>query len=613
MADMSKDLKTIAEASQVLVRTLDMGIELAQKMLSAWLKQKETRDFASMILKGASKPENRDAILVSKYISEPDIINTMNDILKREAAAGREIDGEFHSISQPDLVPDGKLDNTVTTGKYFTFFSTQEDKVDLLISEAYARTGLASELSQDTLKKFSGKLENNKVYHLQNMTVTQYEGLRNGIANLDKDMRFTLFTERNEDGTYDIAFLERTEPKAVRDERGLVLRNSDNEVVTTSYNIPEMVKSIMINEKMLENSRDAEEYNHKLEANTNYRENALNDIMNKDQYFALDDIYTAVNNSSIKYDDKMKIIESIARYDEFPSEKDNLYNLLKNCDLDIKEKGKFLRNLSEIGKAVYVVPASIMYNPETNEQSYRIRSEENSYMVVGQGITIRQPGKNDIRIPDRTQNPEGARANIDKFMKDCQVNDKSTFLVLTEQEFKKSRSLNKRISEIQWKMDQINIKADKSQEDIDNLAQLRAEKTELYREMPLNKNTIESLEQYENPEIYSNQLTNTSNRIRKQTKRSIRANKDLFMIGDKDEIGTSFTDCTISKIVELDGSINENLKEEYRQAVNDLDENMQIEELPTETVDKLIETARMELEERDGQEEQHDNEIIDLR
>ena len=55
------------------------------------------------------------------------------------------------------------------------------------------------------------------------------------------------------------------------------------------------------------------------------------------------------------------------------------------------------------------------------------------------------------------------------------------------------------------------------------------------------------------------------------------------------------------------------MKEEYRQAVNDLDENMQIEELPTETVDKLIETARMELEERDGQEEQHDNEIIDLR
>ena len=41
MADMSKDLKTIAEASQVLVRTLDMGIELAQKMLSAWLKQKK--------------------------------------------------------------------------------------------------------------------------------------------------------------------------------------------------------------------------------------------------------------------------------------------------------------------------------------------------------------------------------------------------------------------------------------------------------------------------------------------------------------------------------------------------------------------------------------------
>jgi hypothetical protein len=411
MSNTAGDAKTLAEAYKVLAHSLSISIGAATKLLDRLLQNQDTRELGEMMLKIGNDP-NHDIndVLLTRNI-HPEVIPNLAEILKREdKLAANIINADSEDKSTKNAI---------------IYFSCQKEQIDLALSEALARSGLIKEIDRDIANNYLGKLKDNPMFEMKNLTVEKYDMLLQDISKLDFPLnRITLFPKHYEhNGTkrVDVGFLSEIQEKAIKDVSGKIK-------TVGPYSIPNIVKGLLVKQQMLENVKGSQEYEVFMNEKNEYRDSI------KDKYFhsdkmrgelkSLSNVYDRIKRLNIDDREKSKLLTMLKNSSISKTSRDNFFIGLDKLEIDQNVKDVIAKKVIDLNSINYLVPATISF--EDNEPVYTL---DKNYMTIGSSVASNIDGKSTLIELNK------AEGEIDYFMKSNMNLDNRTMVVLNEKEF----------------------------------------------------------------------------------------------------------------------------------------------------------------------------------
>lgn len=439
-------MEVIDTFSVLLQKSLEISSETANKIIHEWLRhcdEKKLNDALVGMLDTTGSAKNLDNVYLTVTGVNKEAAPTFSAIYQREflrpalildmSAEDSVIDGLGDVSVSPMEVGRG-VDFSSFKNPVFLSLSSEHEKLELIRAETHARMGLASEIPMGYVRNFADKLKDNPLLSLNGLTPAQYEALRLEVAKLPKDMHFSLF------------------PDYMRDEKGNVteinvgfLSRTGGIGAETSYSIPDIMKSIMVKTTVLENDKAFEPYLKKLEYDIRRRNTIVKEAIEKNTG-KKEEIIREVRKLSVK----PSVRNALAKYVEMEYEKEGIGEMrrkfaavFEKLDLEPVTVNRLLKKLEEADKTMYVVKAEISID-DKGEKHYHINTQD--YAVTGKTLEIyehgremREYGNSDEDIKDPKKAQAHKASELDGFMKNTETTPNTVFLMLTEQEFKKSK------------------------------------------------------------------------------------------------------------------------------------------------------------------------------
>lgn len=421
----------------LLAKSLGVAEGVAEKIVREWVKRGDEVRLNKAItsILGASKNENDMLVFtpVAKEAAETFSALYQRD-LKRPAMIA--------DFLQEDLVADGigdlkgsalngikgKDDLMNLSNPSFISLKSEQEKIIAIRSETYARLGLAAEINREFTKPYIDNLQDNPMQEIKGLSIAEYETLKRDVQKLPKDMRFTLFpeyhTNRSGKTTVNVGFLTKT--------GGIGAKNA--------YNIEEIVKNILVKEKVIENSKFGLTYIDKMEKEAENRDAIVNEYI-KENPLDIKNAIREIYNLDISQDKKEKL-EDYIRENYYSKDNQELKSgisvILKDeKGLDYNELLHVLDNESEKS---YIMKGDVFVDEKGVK---KIKLDRENYAIVAKNLTIRQAGEKDIVVGDSVEDKkstvfrtEHQAQELGAAMQKWQRSDESTVVRLSSKEFK---------------------------------------------------------------------------------------------------------------------------------------------------------------------------------
>ena len=437
--DMGKTAIFGIEAFYNLVgKSLGVAENVAERMVHAWIKRgDEVRlNKAITAILGATKDKN-DMLVFTPVAKEA--AETFSALYQRDLNRPAMI----ADFLQEDLVADGigdlkgstfngihgKEDLMNLNNPAFVSLESERERIIAIRSETYARMGLAAEIDREYTKPYIDNLQDNPMQEIKGLSLAEYETLKRDVQKLPKDMRFTLFPEyrvgRNGNTTVNVGFLTKT--------GGINAKNA--------YNISEIVKNILVKEKVIENSQYGFDFITKMEKEAENRDAIVNEFIRENPL----DIKNAIRSTyelNAPQELKEELEECI---------RENFYSL-DNQELKLKideimkqhkdiNYNELLHVLDNENEKSYIMKADVFIDDKTGKK--KLKFDRENYAVIAKNMTIRQSGEKDIVIGDSEDDKkstayrtEHQAQELGAAMQKWQRSEESTVVRLSSKEFK---------------------------------------------------------------------------------------------------------------------------------------------------------------------------------
>lgn len=356
-----------------------------------------------------------------------------------------------------------KTDNYVDGNDLFTgtqnsiiFFSPQKKELEMALGEAKLRSGFIKEMSMDVLNVYiqnekdliqktknelekielslnpdKGKiklleqklqdLQNNKldIKMLSGIPVAEYEILKNRKNLLPKNQQFTFAKtaayELDGEMVVDVAFCSKTYP--LYDKIGnREIDQSNISRYDNEYRVRDMLVNLnvmkTVHPEMLDNlTKDIE-----------FRDKISKELV-KTQAITKTTIINEIDN--------LKVSEPFLLKNEISKDILDINTIKAIVDRDEKlnksQKENLLKDINSLGKEKYIVPIKII---EKDNKQKSLTIDLDKFACVGDDLTIRQPGRDDIVITDK----KAIESNIKQFVSEISDDLNTKFVVLNADE-----------------------------------------------------------------------------------------------------------------------------------------------------------------------------------
>ena len=417
-------------------RSMGVAERAAEQIVAAWIKRGDEARLNKAItsILGASRDKNDLLVFTQVPKEAAETFSTLYqrdlerpamiaDFLKEDTVADGigDLSGTLESITgAEDLM---KLNNPA-----FVSLQSETEKIMAIRSETFARLGISPEIDRAYTKAYADKLTDNPMQEIRGLDLAEYEALKRDVQKLPQDMRFTLFPEYkvNKEGktTVNVGFLTKT--------GGINAK--------TSYNIADIVKNILVKEKVIENSEYGDNFYEKLEAEANRRDEIIQEFVkdrNADEKPVIREIYELDAPDNVKTE-----LEDYVRENWYSKEnyeiKTEIEKKLRGTDINYNELLHVLDNDMEKS---YIMKADIFIDEKTGKA--KLKFDRENYAVVGKSVTIRESGNKDITIGDGAEDRSNAAVKaehesqeLDAAMQRWEKSEESTVVRLSSKEFK---------------------------------------------------------------------------------------------------------------------------------------------------------------------------------
>lgn len=543
--------KSMAEFSLNAMKSIEQTTAFMKALAAIFMRYLEKDESRESLLdfyeKGLGQEKNLkpgEKLSILSYNVQPEYTKQLHEICSRDKIAY--MDAKSNTF---DLVIDGKGDDVKLITNSVWIYNTQQTAFHKAVAEAKARSGYEQEVPREIANSFVKDLINDKnpMLELKDIPITKYIALRQDIQKLEPEMRFTLFPKYHEkDGEklVDVGFLTRTEKRF--DKRGNAL------VEPKQYNIPELMKGLMLKQQMMERNENTKDYFDKIEAKEQFKENTINELL-KEKPPTINSIKKEIELMRIDDSDKVKLENMLNKYKDQPEIKNEIISEISKLDkLEDFNKKRLAKDVDSLGKEMYIVPAKVI--KEKGSFEYEVSLKDS--VCVGKDITVRTAGRDDLII----ENENSMKNNLDKKLTEYSevgksLNAEYRFVVLTADEFRGIENGN------------INF---------------------IGKNNRLKKKNIKFLKEKENPELFKENIeVSEAEKKAEAIIDKINANKERFMLeSDQDLTGIrrfdEYHESTIENIV-TEQNVKEEIEEseteavidseiiEYQEALSDID------------------------------------------
>lgn len=428
-AKMAGDLANFATAG---LKSVDSTANLLKAFALFFIKILEVQESRQQLINFYQDGLHEDVKLstgeklsIVSYSIHPNYAKQLYDICKRDHI------GHLNTQTNTfDLVMDGKGDNIKGINDSVWIYSTQKGEFHRAVAEAKARSGYEQEIPREMANTFLYKLmkDKNPMLEIKDIPLAKYIALRRDIQKLEPDMRFTLFPKYNEkDGVkmVDVGFLSKTE--RLYDKKG------NPYVDPQQYDIPELMKGILVKQQLLERDEESSVYFELISEKEKTKQDIIDELL-KTRPSTVNSIRKEIEAAKIDDITKLKLVTLLKKYYQDPGSKFELINAVKKIEmLDNLNKNRLLKSIEELGKEMYVIPVKIV--KDAGELEYEASIKDSIYL--GRDLTIRSAGKADLVIEDETS----LRSNLDRKLTEYteagkEVGKEYSFVVLNENEFR---------------------------------------------------------------------------------------------------------------------------------------------------------------------------------
>ncbi|WP_097005249.1 hypothetical protein [Lacrimispora amygdalina] len=416
MADISKDTAAMAEAYQVIANSLGLALNAATRLLDGLLNNKDTQEFARMFMTINKDPNHtKEDKMVGRDIS-PELIPIVTKILDRE----NEIAAKIVHMN-PDDEPSKNI---------LLYFECQKEKIDLIVSEAFARTGLLKEMDRSRSDEFVGKLFDNPMREVKGLTQEKYDEFLSDVSKLKYPLNMITLFPRHYDwngiSLVDVGFLESTTERKIRTPDGKVTESGP-------YSIPNIIKGLLVKQQILDNAKNLNEhgefYNRRLE----YRKSVIHKVLNlediKRERRSISNIYSFIERFDPDSDNKNMLIKLLKDSAVSKESRFRLIDEISKLSTDELMKEKILNKINDLKDINYLIPAKIVQDG----MDYSYELDFNNYIKVGASVNIHTNRCN--RIIDL----KCSEQEIDYFAKLNMSSDNKTLLILNQNEFEQKK------------------------------------------------------------------------------------------------------------------------------------------------------------------------------
>ena len=416
MADISKDTAAMAEAYQVIANSLGLALNAATRLLDGLLNNKDTQEIARMFMTINKDPNHtKDDKMVGRDIS-PELIPIVAKILDREDQIAAKI---VHM--NPDDEPSKNI---------LLYFECQKEKIDLVVSEAFARTGLLKEMDRSRSDEFVGKLFDNPMREVKGLTQEKYDELLSDVSKLKYPLNMITLFPRHYDwngiSLVDVGFLETTAERKIRTPDGRVTESGP-------YSIPNVIKGLLVKQQILDNTKDLNEHGEFYNRRMEYRKSVINKVLNLDEIKrerrSISNIYSFIERIDHNSDIKNMLIKLLKESAISKESRFRLIDEISKLSTDELIKEKILDKINDLKDINYLIPAKIVQDG----MDYSYELDFNNYIKVGASVNIHSNRSN--RIIDLKSSVK----EIDYFAKLNMSSEDKTLLILNQNEFEQKK------------------------------------------------------------------------------------------------------------------------------------------------------------------------------
>lgn len=424
------------------------------KMLEKQETQKQLLDFYAIGKQEEKKLLPGEKLSFSAYSIEPAYAKQLYDICKRDNI------GFVTSASNTfDFAVDGKGDSIKGVNDSLWIFNTQEKQFQIAVAEAKARSGYEQEIPRNIANEFLYKTmkDGNKMLEIKGLTQEQYIAIRKDIQLLDPALRFTLFPQyKVKDGrTYvDAGFLSKTEK--------LYDKHGNKNIDPKQYDISELMRGILLKEKILENSQAEKDYFNNINRKEEYKKSIVDELV-KHKTVTVNSIVKNIDDLQIPLAKKKKMKNLLSQYYTDKDSRSELFKIIKEADgINEADRDNLIRNIQGLGQELYVVPVTITKN--NDELEYHASRKDS--LCIGRDLTVRSAGVEDKIISDQ----DSIKANLDKKLTEYsekvgKQGIENGYVILTQTEYYQFEMGNDKIVGKNNKLNKKNLKFFETHED----------------------------------------------------------------------------------------------------------------------------------------------------
>jgi len=419
MADTARDATALAKAYQVIAHSLSISLEAATKLLDNLLKNPGTSELAKMTLKvvnDQNHDENNKLLIKNLH---PEVIPEVANILKREEQlAANIVNADQH---------DKETKNSIA------YFSCQSKQVNLVLSEALARSGIMKEVDRNVANQYLDKLKDNPMLEIKGLRVEKYQMLMDDISKMEFPLnRITFFPkyyEENGSQKVDVGFLSNTSSKNIRNKDGQIK-------IAGPYSTADIIKGLLVKQQILENSKNGATYEEFINKKAEYRNSIQTNYLNLNNIsrdgISLSSVYDRIKRLNISNRDKGVLVDLLNKSKNSRSSRNLFVSELNKLEIDQQMKDNITQKVNELSNVDYLVPATVSI--VNNEPVYQL---DRNYISIGATVVAHADGK------ATPLNLNKAEDEIDYFIKANLGADDRTVLVLNEKEFEAYNSKKK--------------------------------------------------------------------------------------------------------------------------------------------------------------------------